>query len=634
MASKQIVQSLTHLNCERPYVIGDKWYYLTNSTQLFREQAKEEGSIVFVNNDIMIIIFKSSDKNEDPSIKTISVPEYLHTSRGFASRLRYKRGAGAFKKGDILYEYDCFIDGVPSFGYNVNTMFFPFFGINFEDCIVLSESLCNKINYQKIESLTIPIYTYSLFQMMYDESSKYGFIPEVGQTIKDKIVATFASIRNANKQSALNVNFYDFNSVISNSSSSNLDHVVSKLENGKIVDIKIHDIFNPKTKTRYQLASKQLQVKIDSLRNDYKNKVIKHMVELKENFGKNFLDKILNSYYVSTNPKYDFSNIDSFNDLAYVIEIKIVKEKKIDLGDKLSNRFAHKGVIGLKIPDELRPINAKTKEPIDLILGPLSIYARSNFGTVLEGLIGKTVKHCEKEILKHKNAEFTHSVLRKLSNISILLDNNEYAQEIDGLAKLIKQDHNIFEEFIQSVSNGGLYFEAKNFIQCDAYKLQHTIKEYFDITTNDTIIIKKELFEFVKQYLNISDLEIPKEDVYYSNIFNAPMYTMQLEHTADGKTSARDIGEYSKASKQPIKNIYGENKGSHIGTMEFDALIAHNNIHTIREFHTVKSDSIDSKKDLNVQMISTGRYKMPNIEQNKSYTRMIINSLMKFLSQN
>jgi hypothetical protein len=248
--------------------------------------------------------------------------------------------------------------------------------------------------------------------------------------------------------------------------------------------------------------------------------------------------------------------------------------------------------------------------------------------------MNKTIKHCEEEILKHRNAENTHSILNKLSNLSILLDNKEYSEEIDGLSNLIKEKHEVFEEFIDSVSNGGLYFEVKNFLNTDAYKLQQTVKEYFDISTNDTIILKKELFEFVKNYLNISDLDIPDKDVYYPNIYNTPIYTMQLEHTAEGKFSARDIGEYSKASKQPVKNIYGQNKGSHIGTMEFDGLIAHNNINTIREFHTVKSDSIDFKKDLNVQMINTGRYQMPNIEHNKSYTRMIINSLMKFLSEN
>jgi DNA-directed RNA polymerase beta subunit len=633
MSSKQIVQSLTHLNCERPYTIGDKWYYLTNNTRLFREQAKENGSIVFSNNNIMIVIYESENgKNAD--LKTLSVPEYIHTSRGFASRLRYKKESGDFKKGEILYEYDCFIDGVPSFGYNVNTMFFPFFGINFEDCIVISESLSHRIRYQKTELITIPIYTYSLFKMMY-EDSKYGFIPEIGQFIKKNIIAVAASNKNANKNNSVNLNFYDFASIVNNKDSSNLDYVISKLNNAKVVNIKIHGVPSKNSNNKpLQLVDKKLQQKIEILRHEYYNNIKNDMLTITELFGRDFANKILKNHYVSTNPKTDFQDIQTFTDLAYIIELQIVEDKHIDEGDKLSNRFAHKGVVGLKIPDELRPINAKTKEPIDLILGPLSVYARSNFGTVLEGLINKTIKHCESEILKHKNAEHTHGILNKLSNISILLDNNKYAEEINGLSDLIKSDHKIFEEFIDSLMNGGLYYEAKNFVKCDAYKLQHTIKQYFDISTNDTVILKKELFEFVKNYLDISDLEIPKSDVYYPNIYNAPIYTMQLEHTANGKFSARDIGEYSKASKQPVKDIYGQNKGSHIGTMEFDALIAHNNIHTIREFHTVKSDSIDFKKDMNVQLITTGRYEMPKVEHSKSYTRMIINSLMKFLSEN
>lgn len=629
MASKQIVQSVTHLNCERPYVIGENWSYLTNTTTLFREQAKGDGNLIISNNDLMIIVYETEDGDY---VKILEVPEYKHTSRKFATRLRYKRPVGAFKKNDLLYEYDCFIDNVPSFGYNVNTMFFPFFGINFEDCIVLSESLANRMRHQKIETIEIPIYTYSLFQMLYDDS-KYGFIPEIGQVIRDNVLAVRASSKNANKANSLNISFYDFASIINNKNSANLEHIISDLYDAKIVDIRIHSVAT-KTNNSLQLVDKKLQQKIKLLKDDYYNRIKNNMIEMSSYFGRDFTNKILYNYYVSSKPKTEFQNIPSFNDLAYVIEIKLVKDKKLEIGDKLSNRFAHKGVIGLKIPDSLRPINKQTGEPIDLILGPLSIYARSNFGSVLEGLISKTIKQCERDILKNRNVETVVDILSKLSNVSILLDNPEYATEIKELSEKIKTDTDTFNEFIHSISSYGFYYEAKNFLNCDVYKLQNTIKDYFNIETNDTVVFKKELYEFVKDYLGIVDLEVPEGDVEYSNIFNTPMYTMQLEHTSEGKFSARDIGEYSKASKQPVKDVHGNNKGSHIGTMEFDALIAHNNIETIKEFHTVKSDSIDCKKDLNAQMIVTGRYNMPKVEQSKSYTRMIINSLMTFLSKN
>ena len=67
--------------------------------------------------------------------------------------------------------------------------------------------------------------------------------------------------------------------------------------------------------------------------------------------------------------------------------------------------------------------------------------------------------------------------------------------------------------------------------------------------------------------------------------------------------------------------------------MEFDALIAHNNLNTIREFHTVKSDSVDMKSPLVESILSTGQYQVPDYKTD-SYTKLIIDSLMTFLSEN
>lgn len=627
MASKQISQTVTHLNCKRPYVIGSDWSYLTSTTRLFRFQAPSDGTVLYSNNEIIIIVL-----DETRDLRTFSVPEYIHTSYGFATRIRYKCPVGNFRKDDIIYEYDNFIDGIPSFGYNINTAYFSFFGYNFEDCIVISESLSKKLRSQKIEKITIPIYVHTLFKDMYQDS-KYGFIPEINQYINKNVIAISASPKNGStssskiKSALRSFNIYDFASIINDEMNFNNKLIVSKIFGAKVRDIKIHSI------SKQLLIDKKLQQKIEVLKNEYITKIASIAKDVSSILGPEFAKITISNHYLLNNPKNELSDLNDLNDLCYLIEIELIKDEETKIGDKLSNRYAGKGVIGLIIPDELRPYNNHTKEPIDLILGPMSIYGRSNFSTVLEGLIAKTINFCEKEIIDKYNPEFTFSTLLKISEISKILNNHKYAKEITNLAYLIKSDHEVHREFISSILNGGMYFEVPNFCNINIYELQQYIKTTFDISTNDSIVLKEELFSFMIDKLKLENIEPPTENIVYNNIFNSPMYILKLQQLAAGKFSARDVGGYSVASKQPTEDLYKQNRGSHIGSMEFDALIAHNNLNTIREFHTVKSDSIDMKASLIENILSTGQYQVPDYKT-ESYTKLIIDSLMSFLSEN
>src|SRR6056297_1979170 len=136
MSSKQINQALTHTNCEVPYVISNEYYsFVKNSTSGILI-AEDSGKVIFNNNEIMIIYYDNLK-----SIKIQEIPFYKITSEIFASKLRFALPNNtSFKKGDIIYSYDCFRNGYPSYGYNVMTGYFNFFGYNFEDSMVISES--------------------------------------------------------------------------------------------------------------------------------------------------------------------------------------------------------------------------------------------------------------------------------------------------------------------------------------------------------------------------------------------------------------------------------------------------------------------------------------------------------------
>lgn len=139
MASKQLSQAVGHPNCKVPYVLGKDWPYLTEITKLFRQEAECGGEVLYENRDLMIVLY------ENDKLEILETPEVLHTSQSVGTKLRNRLDIGTFSKGDILYEYDCFINGIPSFGYNLNVAFMPFFGINFEDGMIASETVSENL---------------------------------------------------------------------------------------------------------------------------------------------------------------------------------------------------------------------------------------------------------------------------------------------------------------------------------------------------------------------------------------------------------------------------------------------------------------------------------------------------------
>lgn len=126
MASKQLAQALTHNNCEVPKLIGKNFRILSDSSPKFRLTAPLDGIIRYTNEDIQL--FNYIYEGNYLGLEVNEVPSIACSSGLHASKLRYKRDVGEFKKGDVLFEYDCFNNSIPTYGYNLNTAYMSFFG--------------------------------------------------------------------------------------------------------------------------------------------------------------------------------------------------------------------------------------------------------------------------------------------------------------------------------------------------------------------------------------------------------------------------------------------------------------------------------------------------------------------------
>jgi hypothetical protein len=124
MASKQIQQTLTHHNCQIPYVIDDNYDQITRYSNLGIALAKESGKVVFRNSDIIIVNYRTL------GVEIHEIPPLKKTHGIYASQLRFALNKDdKFNKNDVIFEYDCFNGGTPSWGYNVFTAYNIFFGL-------------------------------------------------------------------------------------------------------------------------------------------------------------------------------------------------------------------------------------------------------------------------------------------------------------------------------------------------------------------------------------------------------------------------------------------------------------------------------------------------------------------------
>lgn len=73
-------------------------------------------------------------------------------------------------------------------------------------------------------------------------------------------------------------------------------------------------------------------------------------------------------------------------------KVNVKATPPMQVADKLSPRFALKGVVGRIIPDDQMPRDAATNEPYDILMNPLGIPSRVAPGQLIETALGKLAK--------------------------------------------------------------------------------------------------------------------------------------------------------------------------------------------------------------------------------------------------
>ncbi|MDT0185063.1 DNA-directed RNA polymerase subunit beta [Microbacterium sp. ARD31] len=225
------------------------------------------------------------------------------------------------------------------------------------------------------------------------------------------------------------------------------------------------------------------------------------------------------------------------------VVVYIAQKRKITEGDKLAGRHGNKGVIAKILPVEDMPFLADGT-PVDVILNPLGIPGRMNFGQVLETHLGWIAKQGWK-------VEGTPEWAVRLPE--------EAREAAPGTKVATPVFDGAFEEEIAGLLDSTLPTR-------DGDRL-------IDSTG------KTRLF-----------------DGRSGEPFPAPisvgyMYILKLHHLVDDKIHARSTGPYSMITQQPLggKAQFG---GQRFGEMEVWALEAYGAAYALQELLTIKSDDI------------------------------------------
>jgi DNA-directed RNA polymerase subunit beta len=630
MANKQINQALTTLDCEIPFVVSNDYRNLTNSSELGICVAKEDGKVFFNENDIIIYYLKDSQKLIDKYI-----PRIKKTAGIYSSALRFSLSEGQeFNKGDIIYEYDCFRSGIPSFGYNIFTAYTTFFGFNHEDSAVVSESFAKKAKVNFLKKLFIPVFDYTIFYPIYKNIKDSNiYFPSIGQKLQNKIFAarvqpkqnniiynasdmktkTLALFKNMNLSEFLNIQNIDSVNISS-------DSVIKVDFSSSVVsNLKVHKL----KKDNFQMIDKNLQEILNHLNKSYiEDTIIPCYEKLKDTF--------IDEYSVKLIPKYmlyiDLLGLNNriYNSCLYLLEVDITDIEETIVGDKISNRYANKGIISIIIPDELRPIAKYSNTPIDLIFSPFSVFSRMNVAQIIEGLVSKNIWMADKYIKSYPN-EMHDSISWINENIIKYFNNNIYYNNVSNFLNNIKNDKLLYNKVYNNIKENNLFIEAPDF---SAINIREIYKN--SIPLKENVILSKDLLQFIKEKLHVNKFDV-NNNIELNNIMCSPIYIMKLYKLVNHLYNSRDIGQLSQLTKNPTRGR-ANGGGSRLGQMELEAIIAHGAQNVLKEFMTVKSDYSEMKSDLIDQLVKTGEYKL-NLDYKKHIggSKKVVKKFIEFL---
>ena len=578
--------------------------------------AREPGRVVSVTSESIVVRGDNGDRTYD-------LRRHNRSNQGTCIDQRPTVHKGDYsQKGDVLADSSSTENGELALGQNVLVAFLSWEGQNFEDAVVISESLVRDDKYSSVHIEKHEIQA---------RSTKLG--PE--EITRD--------IPNVGEEALKNL---DEEGVICVGAEVNPGDVLV----GKITPKGETDLTPEEKLLRAIFGEKAREVKDSSLRLPHgeRGKVV----------------------YVRTFTREDGHDLPA--GVEKLVRVSTAHLSKVTEGDKMAGRHGNKGVISKVVPVEDMPFMTDGT-PIEIILNPLGVPSRMNIGQILETHLGWAADRLGfKAISPVFDGADEEEIVAELARAWLIdwawnkvaeeawqwLRDEEYELEDltdDDEARTLYLTHLLGDEGydVEALMSDRRY-ARRSVLEYTVTKLGYDPSEFLVFEDDRRPLPEREkadrlacqvclrlwLEELGYSTDDLEGQELERRAGQASLEIGQPIPTwgkmilydgrtgepfdhpvtvgminmMKLAHLVEDKVHARSTGPYSLVTQQPLggKAQFG---GQRFGEMEVWALEAYGAAHILQEMLTVKSDDVTGRVQTYQAIVKGTRHGRPGIPE-------------------
>lgn len=454
-----------------------------------------------------------------------------------------------------------------------------------EDAILVSETFADKFRCVEVESITVSVNDNDVLINLYGDENNYKCFPDIGETIKDKIICATRRINNDQI-------FYDFKET--NLRKINFSEDVLCTEQGsggKIIDIKVYS-----NKTLEEMEINEYHAQVTKY---YKNELryFKELVESTQDVVHENKDHSRNYNYVykkskdvldenvkwcEQQGKKPFSNM--------IIEFIVEREVPLKEGSKITGLFGNKGVISKILPDDEMPV-LENGRVVDVQFNCLGVINRLNsfqlFEQSINFIMNRTIDRIKTLETNDQRAALVFTMINNF--------NTRQAREMGEMYSKMNEEQK--EEFIQDIYEYGIFVHIPPFWhERNLFDVLSEIYDKYDWLTPYKVFVKKNgRFRPVMNEFIVGE-----------------MYIIRLKQTAAKGLSTRSVGGVNLIGV-PVKDAQAkENKilysktPCRVGIDELLNLLIGMDPYDLAKTYMSYRSSIEATHDLPVQLLKNG----------------------------
>ena len=281
------------------------------------------------------------------------------------------------------------------------------------------------------------------------------------------------------------------------------------------------------------------------------------------------------------------------------VRVWVAQTRKISIGDKMAGRHGNKGVIARILPAEDMPY-LPDGTPVDIILNPLGVPSRMNLGQVLETHLGWAAKLLNFKAVTPvfdgaKDASIEDALARswfaqQANVVDLMSPVKDTGIDIDKVGAWLAErgyDANVLydDKKLGEAANACLEIWLKEEVGRDPAGMD------MDQLRKETVRLHQEDKLAPPIFGKVTLFDGRTGQPFDQPVAIGYIYMLKLIHLVEDKIHARSTGPYSLITQQPLggKAQFG---GQRFGEMEVWALEAYGAAHNLQEVLTVKSDDV------------------------------------------